>query len=1085
MAESSTPSRKIQNLRSFTVQIRHFKTNATVGTGFVVSEDGLIATCAHVVVAAGVNPRFGKIPSHWELIRQSFFRSSEALQTGTTATLPVYFPQAKQLPIAERTRYATVVGCFSDSDDDLVLLKLTEATLPEGVEVALVDRADESVNVADERRFRSYGYRRLDKYQGLQADGFILGTVEPPSDRTVLLDPIQLRSPEIDSGMSGAAVLNVVRDRVVGIIAETADIRTGTDRDTSFAVDYAVAQQLSAMTPAAEPAEALAVQSVVPMAVTPLAADAGDVKPIALPPEETPTMQRRTDLTRAPAPVEEWVGRADFLAALDEDWANPQCHLTGVIGFGGEGKSSLARQWIETLLKPDATQPRPDGVFWWGFYEQPNVEEFFDAIFKYLDLQDIDPAQLISVEAKAETIRAMRGRYLFVLDGLEVLQEQAGDDYGLLKDRNLRTFLRIFADGNHESFCLLTSRFPVLDLIDFTTYHQREIGALDESAGVALLKKIRVKGSEKQLTQVVKDWGGYALSLRWIGTYLVDTHGGNVKRLREIPPPDQNEPVYERLQKVLQSYDGYITQAEREFLKVFSLFRLPTVAGQALKAVFAESSYIPPPLPQPDPITKLLRRLKRLWERLLGRRQSALVRLREKLNVPVAQLDSRRFDAMIRRLVAYRIVEAYPDSQYYSLHPLIRAHYAAQQQQESSQWVKNAHRRIADFYQQTTFVPQQPALADLTPLIEAVHHCCQAGDYDQAYKILQDRIYQGYPRRVLINELGAYDTALTLLQDFFPERDTTLTPQVSSLGDQRWILNEIGFCLMSLGRLAEAPPFYERYVTGNINAEDWHNTSIGYLNLASLYAYLGDLSASATAAESVLTYARRVDHEQQKKQNESNSLAYQGWAAHLQGNLDAAQTAFQQAEQLEQQINSNMQYLYSLLGIQHAEHLRRRGGTDYARRITEANQVICEQNRWSDNLSQCHRLLGDLDATHNPQTAQEHYTEALRLARSISKKNVLIEALLGRGRWAARRGEGAAAASDLEEALSYAVEGGYRIYEADIRVALAWMHRAQGNFGAAQREAERAQRMSQAMGYYWGQQDAAEVLTELAAVAGA
>ena len=52
-------------------------------------------------------------------------------------------------------------------------------------------------------------------------------------------------------------------------------------------------------------------------------------------------------------------------------------------------------------------------------------------------------------------------------------------------------------------------------------------------------------------------------------------------------------------------------------------------------------------------------------------------------------------------------------------------------------------------------------------------------------------------------------------------------------------------------------------------------------------------------------------------------------------------------------------------------------------------------------------------------------------------------------------------------------------------MALAGMHRAQGNFGGAQREAERAQRMSQAMGYYWGQQDAAEVLTELAAFAGA
>lgn len=365
-----------------------------------------------------------------------------------------------------------------------------------------------------------------------------------------------------------------------------------------------------------------------------------------------------------------------------------------------------------------------------------------------------------------------------------------------------------------------------------------------------------------------------------------------------------------------------------------------------------------------------------------------------------------------------------------------------------------------------------------------MHHCCQAGDFDKGYRIYRNQIDQG-SRWVITNVLGAYGTQLNLIQDFFPEGDTTQTPQVSSPDHQGFILNDIGLCLTSLGRLAEAPPFYERYVASNIQAEDWRNTSTSYRNLADLYASLGDLSASAAAAESALTYARRVDNEQQKKINECFSLEYQGWAAHLQGNLDAAKTAFQQAEHLEQQIDPDKQYLYSLRGIRHAEHLRRWGDSDYARRITEANQVICERNRWQEDLSLCYRLLGELAAAHNPQAAQEHYTAALRLARSISRKNVLIEALLARGRWAARRGEGAAAASDLEEALSYAVEGGYRIYEADIRVALAWMHRAQGNFGAAQREAERAQRMSQAMGYYWGQQDAAEVLTELAAVVGA
>jgi hypothetical protein len=54
--------------------------------------------------------------------------------------------------------------------------------------------------------------------------------------------------------------------------------------------------------------------------------------------------------------------------------------------------------------------------------------------------------------------------------------------------------------------------------------------------------------------------------------------------------------------------------------------------------------------------------------------------------------------------------------------------------------------------------------------------------------------------------------------------------------------------------------------------------------------------------------------------------------------------------------------------------------------------------------------------------------------------------------------------SDLDKALSYALDGGYRIYEADLRVALACA------------EANRAFQMSEQMGYHWGRVDAKEVL---------
>jgi tetratricopeptide (TPR) repeat protein len=352
----------------------------------------------------------------------------------------------------------------------------------------------------------------------------------------------------------------------------------------------------------------------------------------------------------------------------------------------------------------------------------------------------------------------------------------------------------------------------------------------------------------------------------------------------------------------------------------------------------------------------------------------------------------------------------------------------------------------------------------------------------------------------LVNQLGAWETDLALQFEFFPNGDTSQDPQVSDAGDKRWILNEVGLCLMSLGRLSEAAPFYERVKDANLSASDWRNASNSYRNLAELYAHLGELAQSAQAAQQALDLVRRAEN----KDDECYSLAYQARAAHLLGDVAAAGAAFAQAEALEREIDPNKRYLYSLRGIQHVDHLRRTGQTDYARRVTEANLKICVENRFIKSVSQCHRVLGDLDAQTSEvsQTSEvyEHYDEALKIARSISLQFVLMEALLARGRFFARQAtlakvpQSSQGFDDLNEALGYALAGGYRIYEADIRIALAWAHLAMANsprpegegsgerareLEAARAEAERALQMSEEMGYYWGKVDAAEVLSAI------
>ena len=996
----------LQNLLDFSVQIRHRDTDCVVGTGVAISNGGQILTCAHVVRAAGLDPR----------------------DVGG-AEVGVYFPQARGGEI--KARRARVSACCPHSDDDIVVLQLEGGAPPLGPEqIAVLGGGEASTG----HGFLSFGFSPLDPYPSRRADGKILGPVYPPAGKTVQVNPLELRSRDIRHGLSGAGVLDVERNLVVGLVAERwnpGDERL--DDDVGWAVDATVLTFdpfLLALRDEPYPLRpAPALQTDVAAARAAVAPGLGAC------------------WNNAPPPLAEWVGREALLADLSADWADPGRRVTGLIGFGGEGKSSLARRWVDGLLGGGAGGPAPDGVFWWGFYERPGVDEFFEASLAWLSGGRIDPRQVPAAGLRAQIVAAMlgAGRYLFVLDGLEVMQHQEGDQYGLLRSADLRAFLGYFAAPGHGSFCLVTGRAPLLDLIDAPGYSHRDVERLSAADGRALLRRLGVGGADAALDKLVADWDGHALTLGLLGGLLAEQYGGDLAHLADLPAPLAGEARYERVHRVLRRYDEHLSEAERAFLTLFSAFRTPVSEAAFDKVFRAETGS-------------------------------------EALNAPLARLKDGEFRALVERLVAYRLLrytiaaDGHGGAGEYSAHPLVRAHYFARLTAGNRAEAQDAHARIKDYYLKLAGdTPQFPSLEDLKPLIEVVHHACRAGAYDEAHRIRRERIDQRN-RYVLTQQLGADETELAIMLEFFPGGDASGEPQVSEPGDKRWILNEVGLCLTSLGRLGEAAPYYERYVTGNIAAQDWHNASIGYQNLADLHAHLGALEASAAAAREALALARRAGN----KGDERNSLAWEAWAAHLRGDGAAAAAAFAQAEALEREITPQVRSLYSQRGIQHADYLRRAGEAEAARRVTEANLAVCQQNRWPNDLSQCHRVLGDLDAGAGQQAgAREHYDAALKIARSITRRDVLIEALLARGRWAARHGAAAPAAADLDEALGYALAGGYRIYEADIRAALAWAHLAGGATAAGRAEAGRARQMSADMGYHWGVVDADEALRAL------
>lgn len=167
----------------------------TGGAGFVVTDDGLVATCAHVVEAAGAGPG--------ERVRLAFWAGDTPVET-------------------------KVLTDGWHPDQDVAFLQLA-ASLPDGVVPATLGPSAR----AGGHTFRAFGYPHVGDFQGVWAEGQILGQVTDDGGVSML----QLRAQEIAPGMSGAPVLDVSADRVVGMVTLTYHPdATLKFRDTAFAI---------------------------------------------------------------------------------------------------------------------------------------------------------------------------------------------------------------------------------------------------------------------------------------------------------------------------------------------------------------------------------------------------------------------------------------------------------------------------------------------------------------------------------------------------------------------------------------------------------------------------------------------------------------------------------------------------------------------------------------------------------------------------------------------------------------------------------------------------------------------------------
>lgn len=174
-SEPVTIEDKEEYLKKCTVAVREPQKgiSGTVGTGVIVTDDGLILTCYHVI---------GDIRT----------------KTPYYKTVDIHFHEANI------TKSAEIVEGYCNPSLDVAFLRLQDNKLPEQQAVAV---AYLSETVYSEHKFKSFGFRKPRQFAGLFSDLKILGrTREISIRRSFTQDVLQLSSEEIEPGMSGAAV---------------------------------------------------------------------------------------------------------------------------------------------------------------------------------------------------------------------------------------------------------------------------------------------------------------------------------------------------------------------------------------------------------------------------------------------------------------------------------------------------------------------------------------------------------------------------------------------------------------------------------------------------------------------------------------------------------------------------------------------------------------------------------------------------------------------------------------------------------------------------------------------------------------
>jgi len=749
----------------------------------------------------------------------------------------------------------------------------------------------------------------------------------------------------------------------------------------------------------------------------------------------------------APAPVPtKWVhettnddkftGRNDELARLDRWVRDCELRAIAVCAVGGTGKTALVGHWLKNT---SGWQSRPfAGLFGWSFYQDRDAAHFLLEFLLWAHARLGTSKPRDGTDLVRAAIKVFRAHPLvIVLDGLEVLQEGPEESlHGSFLDGDLRELLGAFCQQEHQGLAVLTSRFVFADLERFlgTAFHQLELAGLLPDQGASLLGEMDVRGPVAEREQISDRLDGHPLGLRVFAEALPEADRDHPLRFRDQAFSTRGlsagSPLNDKLRRLLTFYEQRLPLVQARLLSVVALFRSP-VADETV-----------------------LRLVRGLFDEGGGE----------------ALHDENVLAAELRKLNTRGILSREPMEGGHgsACHPILRDHFRALLLGTGAATA----RRAADLLKGPPAYEEPRSLKEIEPVLLAIELLLDAGEFQAAHELYRARLGNGQLFINIVASAAGLSCTLGFVRD---EGRRKQCEEKTTRGDLAFYLASVGVNAMNSGQYDTAVRFLSEGNDLAREMQDDRNLSIGLRNISNLLVYLGRLADAKETADKALRLASENKDERQVFSN----YAHRGWAATLSASskqLLSSAEDFALANELEKKNDPDFAELHSLRGIQWAELLLRGGHPSQAARRTQVNLLVCERNRWNDNIARCHWMRGWCALAEG--RLEEAQAELCKAEPILHRGQMLFDFArlhVTAGQVALAQRDWAEALRRAGEALALAAPRGMRLVHADALMVRGRARLLEAETDSAARaadDAEEALRLARDCDYAWAERDA-------------